>query len=56
MFLVAVQSKVQTKKEKTMILITGATGQLGTAVVQNLLKKVSANQIAVLVREESPLP
>ncbi|GAP96888.1 SDR family oxidoreductase [Leptolyngbya sp. NIES-2104] len=36
-----------------MILITGANGQLGTAVVQNLLKKTSANQIAALVRDES---
>ena len=36
-----------------MILITGATGRLGTAVVQNLLKKTSANQIAALVRDES---
>jgi NAD(P)H dehydrogenase (quinone) len=36
-----------------MILVTGATGQLGTAVVQNLLKKTSANQIAALVRDES---
>ena len=36
-----------------MILVTGATGQLGTAVVQNLLQKTSANQIAALVRDES---
>lgn len=36
-----------------MILITGATGQLGTAVVQNLLEKISANQIVALVRDES---
>lgn len=36
-----------------MILVTGATGQLGTIVVQNLLKKTSASQIAVLVRDES---
>lgn len=36
-----------------MILVTGANGQLGTAVIQNLLKKVSANQIAALVRDES---
>lgn len=36
-----------------MILITGATGKLGTAVVKNLLKKTSANQIAALVRDES---
>ncbi len=36
-----------------MILITGATGQLGTIVVQNLLKKAAANQVAALVRDES---
>ncbi len=36
-----------------MILVTGATGQLGTIVVQNLLKKTSASQIAALVRDES---
>ena len=36
-----------------MILVTGATGQLGTAVVNQLLKKISANQIAALVRDES---
>ena len=36
-----------------MILVTGATGQLGTAVVKNLLKKTSANQIAAFVRNES---
>jgi NAD(P)H dehydrogenase (quinone) len=36
-----------------MILVTGATGHLGTAVIQNLLKKTSANQITALVRDES---
>ena len=36
-----------------MILITGATGQLGTAVVKNLLEKTSANRIAAFVRDES---
>ncbi|WP_287130414.1 SDR family oxidoreductase [Candidatus Cyanaurora vandensis] len=36
-----------------MILVTGANGQLGTAVVKNLLKKASASQIAALVRDES---
>ena len=36
-----------------MILVTGATGQLGTAVVTNLLKKTSANKIVALVRDES---
>jgi NAD(P)H dehydrogenase (quinone) len=36
-----------------MILVTGATGQLGTAVVQNLLKKTPGNQIAALVRDKS---
>jgi len=35
-----------------MILITGATGQLGTAVIRQLLQKTSGNQIAALVREE----
>jgi NAD(P)H dehydrogenase (quinone) len=36
-----------------MILVTGASGQLGTAVVKNLLRKISANQTAALVRDES---
>lgn len=36
-----------------MILVTGSTGHLGTAVIQNLLKKISGNQIAALVRDES---
>jgi NAD(P)H dehydrogenase (quinone) len=36
-----------------MILITGANGQLGTAVIKNLLDKTSANQIAAFVRDES---
>jgi NAD(P)H dehydrogenase (quinone) len=36
-----------------MILVTGATGKLGTAVITNLLKKTSASQIAALVRDES---
>lgn len=35
-----------------MILVTGATGQLGRSVVQTLLQKTSADQIAVLVRDE----
>jgi NAD(P)H dehydrogenase (quinone) len=36
-----------------MILVTGATGQLGTAVINHLLKKTSANQVTALVRDES---
>jgi NAD(P)H dehydrogenase (quinone) len=36
-----------------MILITGATGQLGKIVIENLLKKTAASQIAALVREPS---
>ena len=36
-----------------MILVTGATGHLGTAVIQTLLEKTSTNQIAALVRDES---
>lgn len=36
-----------------MILITGATGQLGTAVIHQLLEKSSANEIVALVRDET---
>lgn len=36
-----------------MILVTGATGQLGGIVVENLLKTTPANEIAVLVRDEN---
>lgn len=36
-----------------MILVTGATGQLGTAVISNLLNKTSAERIAAFVRDES---
>ena len=35
-----------------MILVTGATGQLGTIVVNELLKKVPAGEVAVLVRDK----
>ena len=34
-----------------MILVTGATGPFGNAVVTNLLKKIPASQVAVLVRD-----
>lgn len=36
-----------------MILVTGATGQLGTIVVNELLKKIPAGELAVLVRDEN---
>ncbi len=36
-----------------MILVTGATGQLGGIVVESLLKTTPANEIAVLVRDEN---
>ena len=35
-----------------MILITGATGQLGSATINFLLKKRPPTQIAALVRDE----
>ncbi|MDM8160702.1 SDR family oxidoreductase [Labilibaculum sp. K2S] len=35
------------------ILVTGATGHLGNIVVENLLKKVFASQISILVRDEA---
>ncbi len=34
------------------ILVTGATGHLGSSVVKTLLKKISSNQISVLTRNE----
>ena len=34
-----------------MILVTGATGQLGAAVVRQLLARTDASEIAVLVRD-----
>jgi NAD(P)H dehydrogenase (quinone) len=41
-------------KTKTMILVTGATGNLGKATINSLLNKgISANNIAALVRDES---
>lgn len=35
-----------------MILVTGATGHLGNAVVQHLLKTIPASQIAILARQK----
>lgn len=35
-----------------MILVTGATGQLGSQIVENLLTTIPSNEIAVLVRDE----
>lgn len=35
-----------------MILVTGATGKLGMAVIQNLLKRTPADQVAALVHDE----
>lgn len=36
-----------------MFLVTGATGPLGSAVVDQLLTRVDASEVAVLVRDES---
>ena len=36
-----------------MLLITGATGQLGTAVLHTLLQKMPATELAALVRDET---
>ncbi|WP_045689490.1 SDR family oxidoreductase [Hymenobacter sp. AT01-02] len=35
-----------------MILITGATGHIGSVVLEQLLRKLSAHQLAALVRDE----
>ncbi len=37
--------------KNTMILVTGATGKLGTAVIENLLKKMPAEPVAGLARD-----
>ena len=34
------------------ILVTGATGHLGSAVIQTLLKKISSSQISIITRKE----
>ncbi len=34
------------------LLVTGATGQMGRIVIETLLKKISASQIAVITRKE----
>jgi NAD(P)H dehydrogenase (quinone) len=34
-----------------MIVVTGATGQLGQSVIENLLKRVPADQIVASVRD-----
>jgi NAD(P)H dehydrogenase (quinone) len=36
-----------------MILITGATGQLGHATIEHLIKKVPASQLAILARDKN---
>jgi NAD(P)H dehydrogenase (quinone) len=36
-----------------MILVTGATGHLGGSIVKHLLKKIPADQIVALVRDEN---
>jgi NAD(P)H dehydrogenase (quinone) len=36
-----------------MIIVTGATGQLGRSIVQNLVKLVPANQVGISVRDAS---
>jgi NAD(P)H dehydrogenase (quinone) len=38
---------------KNIILVTGASGHLGTEVIDNLLKKTSVDQVAALVRDET---
>jgi len=43
----------QEKQEMSRILVTGATGKLGKTVIETLLKKMPANQIVALVRDEA---
>jgi NAD(P)H dehydrogenase (quinone) len=37
------------------ILITGATGHLGSAVIEQLLKTISSNQISIITRKEEKI-
>jgi len=46
-------NKYSTLKTIKMILVTGASGHLGKATIDFLLKKVPANQISALVRNEA---
>jgi NAD(P)H dehydrogenase (quinone) len=47
------QSFVSAKKiEMNKILVTGATGLLGTAVIETLLKKVPPDKISIITRKE----
>jgi len=46
-------NKYSTLKTIKMILVTGASGHLGKATIDFLLKKVPANQISALVRSEA---
>ena len=40
------------KMNSMQILVTGATGHLGSAVIQNLTKKIPVNQISIITRKE----
>jgi NAD(P)H dehydrogenase (quinone) len=42
-----------TPKKQKMILVTGVTGHLGKAVIDLLLDKIAASELAVLVRDAS---
>ncbi len=47
------QTFASTKNKKMdKILVTGAAGQMGTTVIETLLKKISAQQINVLTRKK----
>ncbi|MEO7988469.1 MAG: NAD(P)H-binding protein [Chryseolinea sp.] len=41
-----------TKKRHDKILVTEATGILGSAVIETLLKKIPSNQISIITRKE----
>src|SRR3954462_11441157 len=41
---------MEAERESVMIVVTGATGKLGSLVVEALLEKVPAKEIAVAVR------
>jgi len=42
--------QLDNKERMNKILVTGASGQMGTVVIETLLKKMSAQQIHVITR------
>lgn len=44
-------NSIHNPKESSMIVVTGANGQLGGLIVEQLLKRVPATEVGVSVRD-----